>query len=193
MEEMEEKQEDRRIRRTKKMLRQGLTLLMNEKDFKDITVKELTERIDINRGTFYLHYRDTYDLLEKIENELIEDFEKLIENYEPSQEASTGFVIIEQVFDYITENYEICKTLLLNHSGNQYEKKLLDIICTKGFEINLYYYNHDDKKNTEYKSYFLAYGLIGLVKQWILDDRPIPKKEMVCLVDGLLRKHTVCL
>lgn len=63
---MENIKEDRRIRRTKKLLKQALAQLMDEKDFKDITVKDITERADLNRGTFYLHYTDTYAILRSI-------------------------------------------------------------------------------------------------------------------------------
>ena len=52
----ERKKEDRRVRRTKKMLTQALTRLMQEKQIKEITVRELTDLADMNRGTFYLYY-----------------------------------------------------------------------------------------------------------------------------------------
>ena len=61
-----EKKEDRRVRRTKKLLSQGLIELMQHKQVKDITVRELAERVDVNRGTFYLYYRDIFDLLERL-------------------------------------------------------------------------------------------------------------------------------
>ena len=61
------KKEDRRVRRTKKLLTQALTELMQQKQIKDITVTELTEKADMNRGTFYLYYRDVFDMIEKIE------------------------------------------------------------------------------------------------------------------------------
>ena len=54
------KLEDRRVRRTKQLIKQSLIELMHEKPFKDITVKDITERADLNRGTFYLHYVDIY-------------------------------------------------------------------------------------------------------------------------------------
>ena len=60
-------QEDKRIRRTKKLLRQALTRLMQQKDFPSITVTDVVREADINRGTFYAHYRDVYDLRDKIE------------------------------------------------------------------------------------------------------------------------------
>lgn len=52
--EKESRKEDRRVRRTKKLLTQALTELMQHKQIKDITVTELTELADMNRGTFYL-------------------------------------------------------------------------------------------------------------------------------------------
>ena len=61
--------EDKRIRRTKKLLRQALTRLMQQKDFQSITVTDVVREADINRGTFYAHYRDVYDLRDKIETD----------------------------------------------------------------------------------------------------------------------------
>ena len=58
---------DRRVRKTKKQLRQGLTQLLQTKNINEISVRELSDLVDINRGTFYLHYRDIYDLLDQIE------------------------------------------------------------------------------------------------------------------------------
>ena len=49
---------DRRVMRTKTLLIHSLSTLMKQKNIKDITVKELCELADINRGTFYLHYKD---------------------------------------------------------------------------------------------------------------------------------------
>ena len=72
------KLEDRRVRRTKQLIKQSLIELMHEKPFKDITVKDITERADLNRGTFYLHYVDIYDLLSKIEDETLQAIEEMM-------------------------------------------------------------------------------------------------------------------
>ena len=58
--------QDRGIRKTRAVLKNALLSLMKEKSVKHITVKELCDRADINRGTFYLHYADVFDMLEKI-------------------------------------------------------------------------------------------------------------------------------
>lgn len=64
---------DRRVRKTRRQLRECLISLLKEKKVQDITVRELTDMADLNRGTFYLHYKDVFDLLEKTETELQDD------------------------------------------------------------------------------------------------------------------------
>lgn len=75
-----EKTVDRRVRKTKNQLRQGLARLMVKKSLKEITVKELTDLVDMNRGTFYLHYRDIYDMAEKIEDEIMVEFQDILDS-----------------------------------------------------------------------------------------------------------------
>ena len=69
---MEEKKVDRRVRKTKRQLRLALTKLLQETPIKDITVREIADMVDINRGTFYLHNKDVYDMLEQVEAEMFE-------------------------------------------------------------------------------------------------------------------------
>ena len=65
---------DQRTRITKKMIREAFLTLLSGKDIRHITVRELCERAQINRGTFYKYYLDVYDLKEQIENELLIEF-----------------------------------------------------------------------------------------------------------------------
>ena len=63
---MAEQRQDRRVRRSKAQLRQALIQLLQEKPVEEITVRELTERADVNRGTFYSHYQNIYHMLEQV-------------------------------------------------------------------------------------------------------------------------------
>lgn len=73
--------EDARVRYTKKALRDALFQCLKTKQLQDITVKEISETANLNRATFYKHYRDCFDLLEQIENEMLNDFRELIESH----------------------------------------------------------------------------------------------------------------
>ena len=68
--------EDRRVKRTKKILRECLFRLLSEKSIDEITVKELTESADVNRSTFYFYYKDINDMIRQIQDEIYYVFEK---------------------------------------------------------------------------------------------------------------------
>ncbi len=72
------KKQNRSVLRTQNLLKTGLIELMQKKSVQQITVKELVEHVDLNRGTFYLHYKDIFDLLEQIEDELLENFREIL-------------------------------------------------------------------------------------------------------------------
>ncbi len=69
---------DTRIQKTKKSIFDAFIELRGKKNLEKITVKELTDNAGISKQTFYLHYKDIYDLAEQIENELIEEMCKIL-------------------------------------------------------------------------------------------------------------------
>ena len=66
-----EKAIDPRILRTRQLIMDAFMQLAIEKEFKDITIKDITTRATVNRATFYYHFFDKYDLLEKVLKENI--------------------------------------------------------------------------------------------------------------------------
>ena len=87
-----EKKSDRRIRRTKALLRHGLAQLMSEKSVNEVTVKELVDLVDINRSTFYLHYTDIYNMLESVEDELFDEILHTIRTHPSVHSTKTVFL-----------------------------------------------------------------------------------------------------
>ena len=62
---------DPRVLRTRKLIMDSFMELSGKKEFKDITVKDITTEAMINRATFYYHFEDIYDLLEKVLSEVL--------------------------------------------------------------------------------------------------------------------------
>lgn len=77
-----EMRNDRRVRRTKNAIQSAFLKLIFEKDINKITIKELCERADINKSTFYLHYQDIYDLEAQFKEEISEKVCHIIMDYE---------------------------------------------------------------------------------------------------------------
>jgi AcrR family transcriptional regulator len=71
---------DRRVERTLQLLRQASIEVLQEKGFKATSIQDITERANLNRGTFYAHFPDKYALLESL---LREEFERLVSSLPP--------------------------------------------------------------------------------------------------------------
>ena len=69
---MEEKSQYRSALRSKKLIKNAFSELLQKKDFEKITVTEIVNSAQLNRGTFYAHYSNTIDVLEEIENDVSE-------------------------------------------------------------------------------------------------------------------------
>lgn len=66
-----ERKENRNARRSRQMLRQAFDELLQERSFHKITVKDIVDRADLNRSTFYAHYPDIYGIVDEMQEEII--------------------------------------------------------------------------------------------------------------------------
>lgn len=71
--------ETHRAAETRERFKKAFFTLYAERKIETITIKEVADLAGFNRGTFYLYYKSIYDLLQKTEQELLEDFAKRVE------------------------------------------------------------------------------------------------------------------
>ena len=69
---------DLRVIKTRQAIRIALISLLSEKELSDITISELSARAQVNRKTFYRHYRSISDVVTEFENELLSDFSDIL-------------------------------------------------------------------------------------------------------------------
>ncbi len=94
---------DPRAKRTHQLLQQALLELLRERSFASITVQDIAERATVNRATFYAHFQDKYHLLDSV---IREQFQRKVASTLPTASrggVSSLRVLIEAVFDYLTE------------------------------------------------------------------------------------------
>ena len=161
---MSEKREDRRGRRTKKLLAQGLTQLMRQKQVKDITVRELADLVDVTRGTFYLYYRDIFDMLEKIETELFVCFKQIIVSHQEGPILSQTRPMFGDLFQFIDENQEICRILLSENGDMKFLKRLSDLVEERLRADWLSSRSGISESEFKYRYSFGVMGCVGLVR-----------------------------
>lgn len=186
---METKSGDRRVRKTKTILRQGLVRLMSEKSIQEITVKELCCECDINRGTFYSHYADVYDLLQKIEEEMLCVLEEMIQEYsllDVKGEAAPS-PIMSSIFKFLAQNADMCRILLCNNGDMAFVEKVKDTVKNKFMsEWKIRVPENDNNKTSEYLYAFIVSGCIGVLQQWLISNGTQTPDEMAALVENLI-------
>ena len=122
---------DRRVKKTKKQLRLALMHLMTQKSAKSISVRELAEQADINRSTFYIHYKDVNDLLLHLEDEMAERLSELCRRHDPKDSMTGGYPFLTDLYAFIQENADLCKVLLGGYGDRAYTERICRILRDK--------------------------------------------------------------
>jgi AcrR family transcriptional regulator len=181
-----EKTQDRRVRKTKKALRDGLAVLMTEKNIRDITVRELCDLVDLNRGTFYLHYRDVFDLQQQIENEVVEEINEILEQHMPGENQQVYALLVE-LLHYIKENASLCNMLLGSNNNNSFLDKLCLIIENRCLSIWLeqHRFQNSDEENLSYFCSYVVHGYVAVIAKWARTGMVIPPEQLSRLMGNM--------
>lgn len=97
---------DKRVIRTKKAIKAALFKLMEEKDISSITISELTKEANVNRRTFYTHYRNITDILDEIESDLVRELSRLMGDFNPDEYRISAYNLFMGLNSLISEDFD---------------------------------------------------------------------------------------
>jgi len=160
---------DRRVKYTRMVLKESFIDLLEKKDISQITVKEICENADINRATFYAHYNDQYDLLAKIEDEFLENIRDYLDELEQNNNKVNPVLLAEKIFEYIKENAKLCKLLLSERGGLNFQKRVMMLVYDTIIN-ELTSNSRITKEDAEYVYSFTITGCVGIVQKWLDED-----------------------
>lgn len=174
---------DRRKKYTQMVLKDSLMKHLKEKQISSITVKEICEQADINRSTFYSHYTDQFDLLDKIENEIIDDMTGYLSqcNFENDDDDRQ---MIEKLLEYFASKHEVCQTLLNESIDTTFQKKVM-VFAQDFFMKNVKVEKQMSEDLSEYLSTFIISGSIYATKTWLNNGMDKSPKEMAEIINEL--------
>ena len=181
---MDSTKADRRIRKTKATLRRTLTHLLKTKELKDISVSELTELADVNRGTFYLHYKDIYNMFEQIENEALEEFTQMITKFK-QQESLVWKSIMLDLFKYISANADLF-IAILKTKESAFLTNIIEMNRPQGKSEWQKLFAAGREEYYEYYYAFFTSGCIALVRSWFNKGMPESSEQMAALAEKLM-------
>ena len=170
--------EDRRARRSRKLLKESLLEQMRQKSFSEISVRDITDGADMNRCTFYLHYTGTAQLLESLETDLMAELQTLLDAHlGETLVKGTVYPLLEPVLDFAVEHRETCETLLAK--SDSFMKALQQLIRRNGAPLVESWFHPREEALTDYLLSFLTWGFIGLLREWFTQGMALPREELI--------------
>jgi len=176
---------DRRLVKTLEAIKKAILELMNEKNFDDITIQDISDRANVNRSTVYLHYLDKYDLLDKLIDEHISELKETSE-----WACQEEWVDATQIFfEYFENNYLFFSTMLASKDATpSFRSKFLDYVI-EGYKDEL---NNTSGKNEGLSEdiivKFAANAYVGVLESWLKDGMPSPPKSIAKELGLLLER-----
>jgi AcrR family transcriptional regulator len=170
-------QQDRRVRRTRMALQDALFALIYEYPYEDITIQHITNRADVNRATFYLHYRDKDDLLQQSiafhASRLASQFGP-IARHQVTLETPLFHLVL--VFEHIQTYADIYKVVLGIRSGTsstRYVQLIVTEIITERLEqLRRTYPDIMLTQAIPMIAHYMAGAFMGIASWWLEAGMP---------------------
>ena len=192
---MPDKPLDRRSRRTRHGLQAALISLILEKGYDSVTIEEVTDRADLGRTTFYLHFRDKEELLMHAIDTICDDFIQqheallaLVDTSKTTTHSLQGNVderILHHIFNHARDNADLYKVMLRGEGGATASKRFTQIIQEETIRRLSRLEKLESKVPLEVFAVFFSGTLVEMVTWWLEQDQPFSIEEMVAFYQQL--------
>ena len=176
-----EKKEDRRVAMTKRMLKETLTEMLREMDIYHISIRDLCQRADINRSTFYKYYGNQFDLLADMENDLLVFLSKTIAEF-----ADNPGKIIENSCRYMEQHLEFGRLIVNNNVDPLFPQKLFSLAALRESVIHTSA-GRPDPAEQEYLFNYVIYGAYRIIWLWLNKEHRESPQQMAQLLIQFIR------
>ena len=169
------KKEDRRIQKTKSAISAALFDLLEEKDFDQISINDIADRANVNRGTIYFHYADKFDLLDKIIEDRLEDLRAVcspIHIDSTEKELKQYFTAVYQFFE---DNYRFFSVMTKGGGTNHFQERFKQLLLQEMTRIPA---ASTKDSNAVFFLQFRVSALAGVVEWWIKEDHSLSVEEL---------------
>ncbi len=175
---------DRRVRRTRRRLRDALIELILEQGYDNITIQEITDEADLSRATFYLHYKDKDELLA---SSLEEMFDELVESVKDIMlrrkiELDEGEAPSLPAFKHVAEYADLYRSLLGEKGVSSVINRILDYIARVGEQQYRIVVSKEEEKSIpvpiEVAARHMAGAIFSLMSWWLAEDMKYTPEEM---------------
>lgn len=183
----EKKKLDRRVVKTQKAIYRAFAQLLLEKDVNAITIKDIADKADINRKTFYNYYAGIYELIEEIENKILYSFEQALIDVNITDALHNPNRLFCELTEIINQDIDFYGHLMRMESNSSLVVKLVGALKNKAKEI----ISKQSRLSDEMLDIVLDFVVSGMMKvyqNWFNSDRKQSIEEFSKTVSTLTFK-----
>ncbi|WP_039075981.1 MULTISPECIES: TetR/AcrR family transcriptional regulator [Bacillus] len=181
---------DRRYLKTEREIYKVFGQLLNQKNFDQITITDITTLADINRGTFYLHYKDKHDLLSKCQQKFLSDLKSLSSTVEKLDiveyyRSNKHIPFLVEMIKYYKENHLILGALLKEKFDLTFKREIQNLMEENIFSIpNV----KKQEQGTISRNFLISYVFsahFGIIREWLNQGMQESPEEIASLISRL--------
>ena len=173
------KKNDRRVIKTKKAIRNAFIKLLVQKDYNEITIKNIADEADVDRKTVYNYYSGIYEIREELENDLIKLLDEATQKINFKQHISNPLEIFEILTDIINSNIELYSNLFKLEAKSYIVRKIMkSLIIRVKQELQTLPYEKLDEKKLDLVAQFITSGMVAAYQYWFNSNRLQPLEEL---------------
>lgn len=188
-----QKRLDLRIQRTQKAIIDAFYELLDEKSFSSITVIDICSKALINRGTFYTHFEDKYQLLDKCISDIMYDFDSQVDSVHGNVDMLTYYTeVTDLCIKFLSHCKKRLRTILRQTDNALIFDKVQEILIHNlmGKLAHLTLRQGKEKIKLEVLAQFFTGGVVKLAQWWLLDENDLPtsfiREQLTALLKSLL-------
>jgi AcrR family transcriptional regulator len=176
---------DRRIAKSQEAIKNAVIGLMSEKNFDDITIQDISDRANVNRGTIYLHYTDKFDILDKLIEKHINEMREMCKSACELNWNDATLIFCE----HFESNYSFFSTMLASKGAPYFRNRFLDFLLEEfRKEVN----STEGKNqglNEEIIVRFVAAAYVEVVEWWFKNGKPVTHHVLAEQLGTLLERN----
>mgnify|MGYP006283903899 CR=1 FL=1 len=175
---------DRRVQRTRKLLRESLMALILEEGYDPISIQDITDKANLGRATFYLHFKDKDELLLDVMDQLMADFLDQVPQVSEAQWRLEDSKAIAKLFDFAADHYDLYRILIFGSGGITASRQLHQTVAENiktCIQKDIEDRGADPAMPPEFIANHFAGSLLSTIYWWLDNDLPYSVEEMAIM------------
>ncbi len=175
---------DKRVVRTKKAIRNAFTELLAEKDLNYITIKDIADRANINRKTFYNYYNGIYQLIDEMEKDVVDKFELMFSDVDIASSLNDPRIIFDKLDYMISDDTDFYSNLFTMDENINITSKLTSLVKARTKQ-SICRQTGLPEERADVALEFIISGMMSVYQMWFRSDRSKPLRDYSDMIGTL--------